>query len=87
MAVNCLASIKILLLITAFLWESSSACAQQFEQLAQTPPMAWNSWNTLEGKINEQLIRETADAIVANGMRNEGYNYIVIDETSETPSY
>ncbi len=49
--------------------------------------MAWNSWNTLEGKINEQLIRETADAIVANGMRNEGYNYIVIDETSETPSY
>ena len=32
--------------------------------LAQTPPMGWNSWNTFGHLINEQVIREIADAMV-----------------------
>jgi len=48
--------------------------------LAQTPPMGWNSWNTFGEKINEQVIRDTADAMVELGLRDAGYEYVVIDD-------
>lgn len=48
--------------------------------LAQTPPMGWNSWNKFASGVNEKVIRDTADAIAANGMRDAGYQYIVIDD-------
>lgn len=53
---------------------------QKFEGLALTPPMGWNSWNTFEGKISEQVIMEMADAMVSTGMKNAGYIYLVIDD-------
>ncbi|MDI1249800.1 MAG: glycoside hydrolase family 27 protein [Lacunisphaera sp.] len=58
-----------------------TAMAQKYENLALTPPMGWNSWNTFAGDIHESVIRQTADAMVANGMRDAGYTYIVIDDT------
>lgn len=48
--------------------------------LAQTPPMGWNSWNKFGCNVNEEVIRETADAIASNGMKAAGYEYIVIDD-------
>ncbi|MGN7161707.1 glycoside hydrolase family 27 protein [Sphingomonas sp. SAFR-052] len=48
--------------------------------LAVTPPMGWNSWNKFACNVNEQVIRATADAIAANGMRQAGYEYVVIDD-------
>jgi len=48
--------------------------------LAQTPPMGWNSWNKYGCEINEQLIRGQADAMLASGMAQAGYRYIVIDD-------
>jgi alpha-galactosidase len=48
--------------------------------LARTPPMGWNSWNRFHCDVSEQLIRETADAIVSSGMKEAGYQYIVIDD-------
>ena len=48
--------------------------------LAQTPPMGWNSWNTFGHRINEQVIREIADAMVDLGLRDAGYEYVVIDD-------
>jgi alpha-galactosidase len=53
---------------------------QKFEGLAPTPPLGWNSWNTFETEIDEALIRQTAEAMIANGMQAAGYNYIVIDD-------
>lgn len=47
--------------------------------LARTPPMGWNSWATYELKIDEGLIRATADAMVSNGMKVAGYEYIIVD--------
>jgi len=61
-----------------------AAYAQKFDGLALTPPMGWNSWNTFAANINESLIRETADAMIANGMRDAGYTYIVIDDCWES---
>jgi alpha-galactosidase len=48
--------------------------------VARTPPMGWNSWNHFGCDVSAQLIRETADAIVASGLRDAGYQYVVIDD-------
>ena len=45
-----------------------------------TPPMGWNSWNTYGADINETLIKETADAMVSSGLKDLGYEYVVIDD-------
>src|SRR5882724_2368070 len=60
---------------------ATSAFAQKWEGLALTPPMGWNSWNTFASNITEKVVRETADTMVANGMRDAGYVYLVIDDT------
>ena len=49
-------------------------------KLTPTPPMGWMTWNLFQGNINEQLIRETADAMVEGGFRDAGYEYIFIDD-------
>lgn len=59
---------------------SLHADAQKFEGLALTPPMGWNSWNTFQTNINEQLVKDVADAIVSSGMKDAGYTYIVLDD-------
>jgi alpha-galactosidase len=51
--------------------------------LTKTPPMGWNSWNTFEGEIDDKTVREMADEMVANGMRDAGYVYVNIDDTWE----
>jgi alpha-galactosidase len=48
--------------------------------LAATPPMGWNSWNKFGCNVNESMIREMADAMVKSGMKDVGYEYIVIDD-------
>ncbi|MEG1779620.1 MAG: alpha-galactosidase, partial [Oscillospiraceae bacterium] len=48
--------------------------------LAKTPPMGWNSWNTFGANIDEKLLRETADAMVSSGLKDAGYEYVVIDD-------
>jgi alpha-galactosidase len=53
--------------------------------LAPTPPMGWNSWNRFHCDIDARLIRETADAVVASGMRDAGYEYVNIDDCWEAP--
>jgi alpha-galactosidase len=42
--------------------------------------MGWNSWNKFGCQINEQVIRETAAAMVSSGMKDAGYQYVVIDD-------
>jgi alpha-galactosidase len=53
---------------------------QKFEGLGLTPPMGWNSWNHFACDVNEELIRETAEAMVNNGMKAAGYLYVNIDD-------
>src|SRR5579862_6783482 len=50
---------------------------------ALTPPMGWNSWNHFGNRVTDQTIRDTADAMVASGMRDAGYIYVNIDDTWE----
>jgi alpha-galactosidase len=53
--------------------------------LALTPPMGWNSWNKFACNVNEQTVRDSADAMVASGMRDAGYQYVVIDDCWHGP--
>ena len=49
--------------------------------LAAKPPMGWNAWNYFgPGKINETVVRETADAMVEQGFRDAGYVYVSVDD-------
>ena len=59
---------------------AATAHAQKFDGLAATPPMGWNSWNHFGCDVDEQLIRDTADAMVSSGMKDAGYEYVNIDD-------
>jgi alpha-galactosidase len=48
--------------------------------LAKTPPMGWNSWNKFQTHIDDAIVRGIADAIVSNGMKDVGYEYVIIDD-------
>ena len=54
--------------------------------VARTPPMGWNTWNTFGCNINETLIRQMADAIVNQGLRDLGYKYVVVDDCWFNPN-
>jgi alpha-galactosidase len=67
-----------------FLFFPLSIFAQDtFEKknIALSPPMGWNSWNTFRcDGLTEQLVKEIADIITSNGMKEAGYEYINIDD-------
>jgi alpha-galactosidase len=77
---NRFLSITLYIISAIILISSENLFGQKFEKLAMTPPMGWNSWNKFSCNVNEKLIRETADAMVRSGMKDAGYQYIVIDD-------
>ncbi|MGC4805015.1 glycoside hydrolase family 27 protein [Micromonospora sp. DT233] len=48
--------------------------------------MGWNSWNSFGCNISEALIRQMADSIVSSGMRDLGYQYVVVDDCWFNPN-
>jgi alpha-galactosidase len=48
--------------------------------LALTPPMGWNTWNKFACNVSDDLVRGMADAMVKSGMKDAGYQYVVIDD-------
>jgi alpha-galactosidase len=48
--------------------------------LARTPPMGWSSWNKIGCNVSEDAIKKAVDAMVRTGMKDVGYQYIVIDD-------
>ena len=42
--------------------------------------MGWNSWNSFANIVNSQIVQEQAKALASNGMKEAGYEYVVIDE-------
>ena len=72
-------TIMVLLLLPG----GASVHAQKYDGLARTPPMGWNSWNKFACNVDEQMMRETADAMAVNGMKDAGYQYVVLDDCWE----
>ncbi len=42
--------------------------------------MGWNSWNKFGCNVSDEMIRGMADAMVKSGMKDAGYQYVVIDD-------
>jgi len=48
--------------------------------LARIPQMGWNNWNSLGCEVSESLLLDTAQGLVSSGLRDLGYNYVVLDD-------
>lgn len=85
--------VKLLLWCALASLGATSASAQTVQELvskepnglALTPPMGWNSWNKFACDVNEKIVRDTADAMVSSGMRDAGYQYVVVDDCWQGP--
>ena len=45
-----------------------------------TPALGWNSWNFYRGALDEQVVRDTAHALVSSGLAQKGYVYVNMDD-------
>ena len=61
----------------------SFAALSRGQDVVQTPPMGWNSWNYFASKVDDKGVRAAADELVATGMKDAGYIYVNIDDTWE----
>lgn len=74
------AGLCVLVCVCAFFSVVTRAQSSADINLALTPPMGWNSWNKFACNVSEDLIKSTADAMVSSGMKDAGYQYLVIDD-------
>jgi alpha-galactosidase len=42
--------------------------------------MGWNDWYAFKCNVDEQLVEQTADAMVSSGMKAAGYDYVNLDD-------
>lgn len=63
-----------------FLLTAHNLFAQKSEALAQTPPMGFNTWNTFQTNINEQMLKNMVDSFISSGMKDAGYQYFILDD-------
>lgn len=66
-------------------FKTESVIPPKNNTIGQTPALGWNSWNTFGCNVSETLIKEMADAMVASGMKEAGYQYINIDDCWQGP--
>jgi len=81
---------RALILLSSFFLLATLASSQDpgkspDTSLATTPPMGWNSWNKFGCDVSEELIRQAADAMVSSGMKDAGYQYVIIDDCWQSP--
>ena len=81
----------LLILLSVFLL-GSEALAQRprptadlpkWEGVCATPQMGWSSWNKFMTDINEDIIKENADALVSLGLADVGYVYVNVDDHTD----
>ncbi len=53
--------------------------------IVNKPPKGWNSWNTFGPNVNEQVMKDAADALVSTGLRDLGYEYVCLDDCWSMP--
>lgn len=76
-------AIVLLLIVTVSAYSQGNNYKQnytKYQGLALTPPMGWNSWNKFACNVDENLIKQMADAMVSTGMKDAGYTYLNIDD-------
>lgn len=54
--------------------------ADSYNGLNVVPQMGWDNWNAYGCDVSEDLLLSTAQAMIDYGLRDLGYNYIVLDD-------
>ena len=77
---NCLVALAALALSACAVTAEPPASAPStlIEQVAERPPMGWNSFDAWDSRIDEKTYRETVE-FMANNLRDHGWEYAVID--------
>lgn len=48
--------------------------------LGRLPPMGYNTWNGVQDAVSEDIIRHRAVSMVKSGLRDLGYEYVIVDD-------
>ena len=64
----------------ALLARPSLALVSKDEVTGRLPAMGWNSWNEYECAINETVFLAVGELLVSLGLKDLGYNYVLIDD-------
>ena len=73
-------TLTVLLLLAGTLLTPTAASAATAEQPVPPPVMGWASWNSFAAKIDYNVIKTQADALVSTGLKDAGYTHVDIDE-------
>lgn len=80
------ASLLLVCLTAACMGVFVSAAAAEDNGVARTPPMGWNDWYSSFCGVTAQLVEQTAQAMVNDGMKAAGYDYVNIDDCWMAPN-
>ncbi|KAF2670247.1 glycoside hydrolase [Microthyrium microscopicum] len=58
--------------------------ATSYNGLNLTPQMGWNTWNAFQCNVNETLLLNTAKSLVSLGLKELGYDYLILDDCWST---
>jgi alpha-galactosidase len=72
-------------LTAACLGGLAATAAAENNGLATTPPMGWNDWYSAFCGVTAQLVEQTAQAMVNDGLKAAGYDYVNIDDCWMAP--
>jgi alpha-galactosidase len=71
---------SLLFVMISFLPVATAQTSAGGSGMAPTPPMGWANWNSLGCNYDETTIRAMADRMISSGMKEAGYNYLIIQE-------
>jgi len=54
--------------------------ATSYNGINLTPQMGWDNWNAFGCDVSEDLLLTTASAMQDYGLKDLGYNYVVLDD-------
>lgn len=72
-----MASLLLTLLLSS---PAAAAGSPSYNGLAVTPQMGWDNWNAFACDVDAELIASSARAIVDLGLRDTGYEYVILDD-------
>ena len=76
-----LASLLAAAMVTTSVAMVPAATAQaKSEGLGRLPTMGWCSWNLYQSNISESKIESQAQAMVDTGLKDKGYEYVIVDD-------
>ncbi|KAL4860953.1 glycoside hydrolase superfamily [Aspergillus spectabilis] len=59
---------------------ATTAMAAKPTPLGATPQMGFNTWNSFKVNYDQAIIYEVADLLISLGLRDAGYNHLLLDE-------